>query len=42
VATHDGLIRKDVDANIENIVHNLMVKKTKFNKSFARLAPLHK
>jgi len=42
VAAHDGLIRKDVDANIENIVHNLMVKKTRFNKSFARLAPLGK
>lgn len=42
VAEHDALIRKDVDANIDNIVRSLMVKKTKFNKSFARLAPLGK
>jgi len=42
VAEHDSLIRKDVDANIDNIVRSLMVKKTRFNRNFARLAPLGK
>ena len=35
---HDKLIRKDIEANIDNIVHRLMMKQNVFNRNFGRFA----